>query len=412
MNKNTINKFIKSLSEFNNFKYKNGVLSVIFLYIFYKIGGLIFPSILILSWDISFVDSASPFCEALVDLYYVVWYVLIVILVGVIYILAKIIVLFSWNLSIVNTAFMKDLYNLHLRWFLSVFFIFYELFKRTNMIPFISSINLKSNKKNILNFWYNKRKKKFLDIQAISEYRTLETAWCVTPSFALMSIGNPTFGLIFSLDSTMDPAVTLQVTGHQWYWTYDYHVTMHVPYDSDLYQYTDKARWIQAWQTRFSPIGLSGDELIEYHMNSSKQDSRITEAQTETLFYGLMKLKSVVHYKISFDSTMIAVDDLNDGEGRLYEVSEYVVLPVGVPIKVLITSADVLHSWSIPNFGIKVDAVPGRINQFVFEIKQCGFYRGQCSELCGTMHGYMPIIVKAVPVKEFEQWVRERGTII
>jgi len=160
MNKNIINKFIKSLSEFNNYKYKNGVLSVIFIYIFYKVAGLIFPSILILSWDISFVDSASPFCEALVDLYYVVWYVLIVILVGVIYILAKIIVLFSWNLSIVNTAFMKDLYNLHLRWFLSVFFIFYELFKRTNMIPFISSINLKSNKKNILNFWYNKRKKK------------------------------------------------------------------------------------------------------------------------------------------------------------------------------------------------------------------------------------------------------------
>jgi len=79
-------------------------------------------------------------------------------------------------------------------------------------------------------------------------------------------------------------------------------------------------------------------------MNASKLDSRITEAQTSTLFYGLMKLKSVVHYQISFDSTMISVDDLNEGEGRLYEVSEYVVLPVGVPIKVLITSADVLHS--------------------------------------------------------------------
>jgi cytochrome c oxidase subunit 2 len=77
----------------------------------------------------------------------------------------------------------------------------------------------------------------------------------------------------------------------------------------------------------------------------------------------------------------------------------------------LITSADVLHSWSVPSLGIKVDAVPGRINQFVFEIKYPGRYFGQCSELCGSMHSFMPIVLKVVTVRDFEQWVVEKGTI-
>jgi heme/copper-type cytochrome/quinol oxidase subunit 2 len=121
------------------------------------------------------------------------------------------------------------------------------------------------------------------------------------------------------------------------------------------------------------------------------------------LFNGLIKLKSVIHYTISFDSTMIATEDLIIGENRLYQVSDPVVLPVGVPIKILVTSSDVLHSWSIPNLGIKVDAVPGRINQFITEIKHPGRYFGQCSELCGTMHGFMPIVLQVVTVGEFEK---------
>jgi cytochrome c oxidase subunit 2 len=86
-------------------------------------------------------------------------------------------------------------------------------------------------------------------------------------------------------------------------------------------------------------------------------------------------------------------------------------LPVGVPIKVLVTSADVLHSWSLPSLGIKIDAVPGRINQFIFEIKYPGTYKGQCSELCGQMHAFMPIIVKVVTIAEFEKWVIEKGVL-
>lgn len=408
MNNNIINNILISLREFKNSKYGNLVLSIIALYIFFKISHLIFPFLQVLSWDISFLDPSSPFCESLIDLYYVVWYVLIVVLVGVIYILVKIITMFTWNINFVNFEFMKDVYNFYLKFFLSVFFIFFDFFKRTNMIPFISSVNLKNNKKGILNFWYSNRKKKFLHVQSVNEYRTLESAWCVTPSVALMSIGNPTFGLIFSLDSTMDPAVTLQVTGHQWYWTYKYEVTMHVSSTiAPEYQYTDRERFANAWNEKFFPKLTDDGKLMDILLD----DVRPSPDEIAEYFENVTKLKAVIHYNITFDSTMISVEDLNSGESRLYQVSDFVVLPVGVPIKVLITSADVLHSWSVPSLGIKVDAVPGRINQFVFEIKYPGRYFGQCSELCGSMHSFMPIVLKVVTVRDFEQWVVEKGTI-
>jgi cytochrome c oxidase subunit 2 len=89
-----------------------------------------------------------------------------------------------------------------------------------------------------------------------------------------------------------------------------------------------------------------------------------------------------------------------------------IVLPVGVPVKILVTSEDVLHSWSIPNLGIKVDAVPGRINQFVFEIKYPGNFWGQCSELCGASHGFMPITLHAVNEQDFLFWIRYNGTLL
>jgi cytochrome c oxidase subunit 2 len=96
----------------------------------------------------------------------------------------------------------------------------------------------------------------------------------------------------------------------------------------------------------------------------------------------------------------------------LLETTNPVVLPYSVPIKVLVTSADVLHSWAIPSLGIKVDAVPGRINQFVFEIKRPGYFYGQCSELCGGLHGYMPINIHAVHMDEFKIWLANNAEIV
>ena len=396
------------ISFFRDFFFGRIIAFFALLFISYEAIYLMFPILHVLSWDISFCDSSSPFAEALVDLYYVIWYVLIIVLVGVIYILVKIVTLFTWNLNFINSTLMRDVSNFIIRLYFNIVFMFKDYFNKLSVLSIVYNLNKKENKDNILNLWYDK-KQKFLRVQNASEYRQLEAAWCVTPSFALMSIGNPTFGLIFSLDSTMDPVVTLQVIGHQWYWTYKYEVALYVPSGSELYHQTDKYRFYKAWQEKFFP-SLTGNELVELHLGLVKVPQPTAEDYNE-LMQGLMKLKSVVHYTIEFDSTMVATEDLIEGDNRLYEVTEPVVLPVGVPIKILITSADVLHSWSIPGLGVKVDAVPGRINQFIVEAKFPGTLKGQCSELCGTMHAFMPIIVKFVLIPDFEQWVMQKGTL-
>ncbi|YP_009266389.1 cytochrome c oxidase subunit II (mitochondrion) [Littorina saxatilis] len=108
---------------------------------------------------------------------------------------------------------------------------------------------------------------------------------------------------------------------------------------------------------------------------------------------------------IEFDSYMIPTNELESGDFRLLEVDHRVVLPTQTDVRVLVTSADVIHSWTVPSLGIKADAVPGRLNQLSFYIKYPGVFYGQCSEICGANHSFMPIVVEAVPLKNFMQWV-------
>nr|YP_010381765.1 cytochrome c oxidase subunit II [Perotrochus quoyanus]YP_010381778.1 cytochrome c oxidase subunit II [Perotrochus charlestonensis]UDL72153.1 cytochrome c oxidase subunit II [Perotrochus quoyanus]UDL72166.1 cytochrome c oxidase subunit II [Perotrochus charlestonensis] len=108
---------------------------------------------------------------------------------------------------------------------------------------------------------------------------------------------------------------------------------------------------------------------------------------------------------IEFDSYMIPSEELSSGEFRLLEVDHRAVLPVSADIRVLVTSADVIHSWAVPALGVKADAVPGRLNQLSFFIKYPGIYYGQCSEICGANHSFMPIVLEAVDVKDFMSWV-------
>jgi cytochrome c oxidase subunit II len=99
-----------------------------------------------------------------------------------------------------------------------------------------------------------------------------------------------------------------------------------------------------------------------------------------------------------------------DADGpRLLATDNRIVLPVGVPIRLVTTAQDVIHSWAVPAFWIKLDAVPGKLNETSFTIEKPGVYFGQCSELCGARHAYMPIVVEAVSPAVFEQWVRSKG---
>jgi len=113
------------------------------------------------------------------------------------------------------------------------------------------------------------------------------------------------------------------------------------------------------------------------------------------------------HGGIMFDSYMIQEENLKEDDIRLLSVDNRVVVPVDTTVRVLVTGADVLHNWAMPSFGIKMDAVPGRLNETWFEAKQEGTYYGQCSELCGVGHGFMPIAVEVVSQDQFDAWVEE-----
>lgn len=112
------------------------------------------------------------------------------------------------------------------------------------------------------------------------------------------------------------------------------------------------------------------------------------------------------HGDFTFDATMLQDHELSSPELRLLETDTQIVVPVNKVVKLLITSNDVLHAWTIPAFAVKKDAVPGRLNETWFKAEKIGTYYGQCSELCGPKHAFMPIMVKVVSQKEFDSWIK------
>ena len=109
--------------------------------------------------------------------------------------------------------------------------------------------------------------------------------------------------------------------------------------------------------------------------------------------------------KIAFEASMIETKDLKPGQPRLLATDRHVVVPVNKVVKVLITANDVLHAWALPAFGVKRDAVPGRINETWFRAEKEGIFYGQCSELCGIKHAFMPITVEVVSEEKYKEWV-------
>jgi cytochrome c oxidase subunit 2 len=110
---------------------------------------------------------------------------------------------------------------------------------------------------------------------------------------------------------------------------------------------------------------------------------------------------------IAFEANMVETKNLKPNQPRLLETDNHVVVPVNKVVKVLITANDVLHAWAVPSFGVKRDAVPGRINETWFKAEKEGVYYGQCSELCGSRHAFMPITVRVVSEKQYNDWLKE-----
>ena len=113
------------------------------------------------------------------------------------------------------------------------------------------------------------------------------------------------------------------------------------------------------------------------------------------------------HSDLTFDAYMVPEDELKPGQPRLLTADNALVVPVKTKVRLLVTAGDVIHSFAVPAFGVKMDGVPGRINETWFEVTETGTYYGQCSEICGTGHSFMPIEVRVVTKPEFENWVKQ-----
>lgn len=245
------------------------------------------------SWQMNFQDPATPIAGRIIEIHHHICFFLTIILIFVCWMIFRILNSF-WSI------FPEQKHNLSTN----------EL----NLLTGLSRLKLTHN-------------------------ATIEVIWTLIPSFILILIAIPSFGLLYAMDDIIDPEVTIKTVGHQWYWSYEY---------SDY----------------VSTVG-----------------------------------------KISFDSYMIPDAELSLGQLRLLEVDNSVVLPVGVYVRINVTAADVLHSWAVPSLGIKIDAVPHRINSGIIFLQRTGVFYGQCSEICGVNHGFMPIAVKSVSVDNYLNWI-------
>jgi cytochrome c oxidase subunit 2 len=108
---------------------------------------------------------------------------------------------------------------------------------------------------------------------------------------------------------------------------------------------------------------------------------------------------------IEFDSYIINTSDLEEGQFRLLEVDNRIVLPINIEVRILVSGADVIHSWTVPALGVKADAIPGRLNQLRFILRRPGVFYGQCSEICGANHRFIPIAVESVDTNSFISWI-------
>jgi cytochrome c oxidase subunit II len=168
-----------------------------------------------------------------------------------------------------------------------------------------------------------------------SHNAVIEIIWTVAPVLILVIIAIPSFKLMYYMDRVPNPDMTIKVTGHQWYWSY---------------QYPDQK-------------------------------------------------------ELAFDSNLIQDADLKPGEKRLLDVDNPLVVPIHTNIRVLVTSTDVMHSWFVPAFGVQEYAIIGRLNESWFNVERADTYYGECNQLCGLNHAFMPIKIVALSKEDFQRWL-------
>lgn len=186
----------------------------------------------------------------------------------------------------------------------------------------------------------------------------VEAIWTTVPILLLIAMAVPASIVVVNMDNATQSEMTVKVTGYQWLWRYDY---------------------------------------IDYHGKPVDKVGFVS------------KLANDSNRARQLDSGIDPWTIKSNGQYTyLLEVDQPLVLPTNTKIRFMITAGDVIHSWWVPEFGLKKDAIPGVINTVWAKITEPGIYRGQCAELCGQDHAYMPVVVKAVPPAEFQQWLAAR----
>ena len=186
------------------------------------------------------------------------------------------------------------------------------------------------------------------------ENLTVELIWTVIPFIIIVALAVPATRVVLELKDSSSPDLTVKVVGYQWKWSYDY-------LDDNVFFYSTMSTPVE----QIGPLMYLGD------------GSSAPAAQR--------------------------------GENYLLEVDNHMVVPVGAKVRVLLTAADVIHSWYVPQLGVKQDAIPGIVRDTWFQAEREGVYRGQCTELCGKNHAYMPIVVEVVSPAKYASWVADQG---
>lgn len=211
---------------------------------------------------------------------------------------------------------------------------------------------------------YRFNKKRNPEAASFTHHTTVEVLWTVVPIVVLVFIGAYSLPILFKQQEIPTADVTIKAIGNQWYWTHEY-VDHDFGFDSYL---------IGSDATLDTSIRVE-DENVTAFVLDEHMEAKLADAG------------------YSRDEWLLATDTS-------------VVVPVNKTIVVQVTGADVIHAWTIPAFGVKQDAVPGRLAQLWFKAEKEGIYFGQCSELCGKDHAYMPITVKVVSQEAYEAWLQ------
>jgi len=194
----------------------------------------------------------------------------------------------------------------------------------------------------------------------------LEVVWITIPALILIALAVPSFRLLYYAGQTPEASMTVKIVGHQWYWQY---------------VYADDAK------------ADNGQAQKDANAAEKKADATPAAAAAEPVAPAL-----------DYDSRMIPTEDLKPGQKRLLTVDNPLVLPVGEVVRLQFTAADVIHGWMVPALGIHRNTVPGKLTEAWVRIDKPGTFYGQCMQICGVNHGFMPIVVHALPKADYDKW--------